>query len=160
MKALTLLQPYASLMAWSEKRFETRSFKVSYRGELAITASKNWKEEYRDLCYADPFLSAIKQNIPDGYDFDDKLVLMPVGAVVAVGTLDSIITSEEWMTRHERKMPSYNDQEMAFGNYQSGRWAWRFVEMRILRTPVPCRGMQMLWNLPGSVEAEVRRQLV
>lgn len=39
MKALTLTQPWASLVALGEKRIETRSWGTSYRGELAIHAA-------------------------------------------------------------------------------------------------------------------------
>lgn len=39
MKALTLWQPWASLIALGEKRYETRSWATSYRGLLAIHAS-------------------------------------------------------------------------------------------------------------------------
>ena len=38
MKALTLWQPWASLIAWGEKRYETRSYGISHRGTLAIHA--------------------------------------------------------------------------------------------------------------------------
>lgn len=40
MKALTLCQPWASLIAWGEKQYETRSWSTDYRGLLAIHASK------------------------------------------------------------------------------------------------------------------------
>ncbi len=36
MKALTLTQPWASLMALGVKRIETRSWYTSYRGEVVI----------------------------------------------------------------------------------------------------------------------------
>lgn len=42
MKALTLTQPYATLVAIGEKRLETRSWRTSYRGPLAIHAAKGW----------------------------------------------------------------------------------------------------------------------
>ncbi|MCA8922325.1 MAG: hypothetical protein KDD82_10980 [Planctomycetes bacterium] len=36
MRALTLHQPWASLIAWGVKRYETRPRPLSYRGPLAI----------------------------------------------------------------------------------------------------------------------------
>lgn len=39
-KILTLSQPYASLVALGAKRIETRSWRTSYRGPLAIHAAK------------------------------------------------------------------------------------------------------------------------
>ena len=40
MKALTLRQPYASLVARDQKQYETRSWSTSYRGLLAVHAGK------------------------------------------------------------------------------------------------------------------------
>lgn len=39
MKALTIWQPWASLLACGGKRFETRSWATSYRGPIAIHAA-------------------------------------------------------------------------------------------------------------------------
>ena len=48
-KALTLWQPWASLIAWGEKQYETRSWSTEYRGLLAIHASKRETEwEYNE----------------------------------------------------------------------------------------------------------------
>ena len=40
MKAITIWQPWASLLACGGKRFETRSWATSYRGPIAIHAAK------------------------------------------------------------------------------------------------------------------------
>ena len=57
MKAVTLYQPYASLVAIGAKKFETRSWKTSYRGPLAIHAGVS--EKYLDLGWQEPFFSAL-----------------------------------------------------------------------------------------------------
>ena len=56
-KALSLTEPYATLIKLGKKKIETRSFKTNYRGELYIHASstkipKEWKnnEELINLC--------------------------------------------------------------------------------------------------------------
>lgn len=150
MKALTLLQPWASLMAMGEKQWETRSWRCSYRGEMAITASAKMKTEDAMLVlHEEPFKSAIHCDP----------TLLPLGCVVAVGTLETIITSENWIERFEDKACGTYDREIPFGNYDIRRFAWHFINMVKLPEPVPCRGLQMVWNLPGSVEAEVRKQL-
>ena len=41
MKALTITQPWATLIAIGAKRFETRGWSTPYRGPLAIHAGKN-----------------------------------------------------------------------------------------------------------------------
>lgn len=40
MKAITVIQPWATLLASGKKRCETRSWKTNYRGEILIHASK------------------------------------------------------------------------------------------------------------------------
>ena len=41
MKAITILQPYASLIVAGAKQYETRSWDTPYRGIIAIHAGKN-----------------------------------------------------------------------------------------------------------------------
>jgi hypothetical protein len=52
MKALTLTQPWATLVAIGAKRIETRSWSTSYRGPLAIHAAKGFPWDARDFTYA------------------------------------------------------------------------------------------------------------
>ena len=40
MKVLSIIEPWATLIASKQKYIETRSWKTSYRGELYIHASK------------------------------------------------------------------------------------------------------------------------
>ena len=68
MKALTICQPYAELIARGEKRIENRTWPTSYRGPLAIHAGKS--REWLD---------------PDEIDYPDGELVF--GAVVAVADL-------------------------------------------------------------------------
>ena len=52
MKALTLYQPWATLVAIGAKKIETRSWSTPYRGPLAIHAGK-----CRDYIFDQSFLS-------------------------------------------------------------------------------------------------------
>ena len=56
MKALTLTQPWATLVAIGAKTIETRGWSTSYRGPLAIHAAKKFPENARrfttePICY-------------------------------------------------------------------------------------------------------------
>jgi activating signal cointegrator 1 len=55
-KALTLTQPWASLVAVGAKVIETRSWSTSYRGPLAIHAAKGFPLQARRLCIPGPGL--------------------------------------------------------------------------------------------------------
>src|ERR1700722_19135273 len=59
MKALTLTQPWATLVSIGAKRVETRSFRVSYRGSLAIHAAKGFPKWAQETCYEQPFLRVL-----------------------------------------------------------------------------------------------------
>ncbi len=52
MKALTLTQPWAHLVAVGAKRVETRSWPTPYRGPLAIHAAQGWGEPDRRFAAA------------------------------------------------------------------------------------------------------------
>ena len=58
LRALTLTQPWASLIAAGAKHWETRSWRTRFRGELAIHAARNDRDgraemaeqEFREIC--------------------------------------------------------------------------------------------------------------
>lgn len=154
MKALTLWQPWASLIAFGAKQIETRSWDTRYRGPLAIHAGKGFPLECRALCAEEPFRSALQAaEIPDWQ-------ALPLGAVVAVvtvadcrptgRTLSSYPFAPEWL-------PEEGSPERAFGDYRPGRYGWFLENILRLPEPVPAKGRQGLWNWEPS--AEVRALL-
>lgn len=53
MKAITVWQPWASLLVSGRKRYETRSWATSYRGPIAIHAAKRPVRQTIDALVAD-----------------------------------------------------------------------------------------------------------
>ena len=49
MKALTIKQPWATLIIQGDKRFEFRSWQTKYRGELLIHAGKGIDKEAKKI---------------------------------------------------------------------------------------------------------------
>jgi hypothetical protein len=145
MKALSLLQPWASLLAGGEKRIETRSWKTQERGRIAIHASKAFHEADYRLCYTQSFSSALIR-----LGFDEPAGL-PVGAILGVGSLEDVRPAMD-----VRK--SIDDKEAAFGNYEMGRWAWIFVDLCIFEKPILARGMPGLWDVPASLLGDIERE--
>jgi len=143
MKALSVIQPWATLIASGVKTIETRSWPTPYRGPLAIHASK-WLQpngrivnatvgEYLALCHEEPFCSALTQG---GIE---RVSQLPSGAVVAIARLVDVVRTDTL------DVDSY---ERAFGNYEPGRWAWRLADVRALPSPLPYRGQPGLWDWP------------
>ena len=67
MKALSLTQPWAQLIAIHAKKVETRSWPTSFSGVLAIHAAKGLgpvggKRGLRELCATEPFYSALRSH--------------------------------------------------------------------------------------------------
>jgi activating signal cointegrator 1 len=149
MKAITILQPWATLIALGEKQFETRGWATKLRGQLAIHAGKKID---REVCQQEPFRSVLAAH---GYTADN----LATGAVVAVANL-----TECWQIIGESDVPAsgtvvLNDSsgarmlgitrysnERKFGFYSTGRFAWQLALVRKLPEPIPTKGQQRLWN--------------
>jgi hypothetical protein len=150
MKAITVTQPWATLIATGYKKIETRSWKADYRGPLAIHAASYFPDSARVLCFKEPFFHCLKDA---GYDVRLLgLGRMPFGAVVATCRLVSVvrITADN--------ITNLSAQELAFGDFRPGRWAWGFSDMKILAEPIPVRGHQGLWEwvvVEGADHAEL-----
>ncbi len=131
MKALTIWQPWASLIAFSEKRIETRSWRTDYRGPLVIHASKWWTPEQRAHCWQSPFAQALLRH---GVRTPNDL---PLGQVLCVVQLVDVGPVQQ--------VRPLTEQERAFGDYSPGRYAWRFDRVQLVR-PHPAVGRQGLWK--------------
>lgn len=140
MKALSLWQPWASLIALGLKRIETRSWGTPYRGLIAIHAAKRWTREERE------FLEDLAEDFPGR--IPAELAKPPLGAVVCVACLaDCRRMDSRWCA-------GLTDLERAVGAHLPGRYAWVLEDVRPLATPYPLRGYQALWDLAqGEVEA-------
>lgn len=175
MKALSLTQPWASLIAIGAKCVETRSWASSYRGPIAIHAAKGFPADCRDLCWDEPFRHVLSgAGLVDFGAYSDlesdsceRFDGLPRGAIVAVGSLAYVfLTGDTLNYRHvSRTMRGPNGltyemtpQEIAFGNYAPGRYGWVLKNVRPLREPVPCRGALGLWNVPLGIDEAVAEQ--
>lgn len=144
MKALSLTAPWGTFVADRVKRYETRSWKTSYRGMIAIHSSKGFPGWAKDLCLDDPyFVEALTPHgIQTRRDLAEKL---PLGAIIAVATVVDI-----WRTEDVRDRLSA--RERAFGDYSDHRFAWLFDNARWLPEPIPYRGALGLFDVPAELE--------
>jgi len=147
MKALTLTQPWATLIALGAKRIETRSWGTRYMGRLAIHAAKVFPNRDRELCMSEPFCHRLLNG-------DEILVDMPRGAVVATAQLRACIRIASFADVKSRldrlsTLPKVAEFEEAFGDYSPGRYAWILDDIVPLDRPVPARGALGLWEWRG-----------
>ena len=134
MKALSLWQPWASLMAAGGKTPETRGWPTAYRGPLAIHAAKRPMDaETRQL-----YLEWIEDGV-----LTVDLGPLPYGAIVAVVDLVDCIHTEDVAVDVFKR-------EWDFGDFGPGRWAWVTRNPRRVG-PIPWRGAQGLFEIPDGV---------
>ena len=137
-KALSLWQPWASLVAAGVKRHETRHWATQYRGPIAIAAAKTM-----DLAGAPDQLC---EAVAGPYWFRD----LPRGFIVAVADLTACDPAE-------RVADHLTQADLAAGNFARGRFAWRLERIRRVREPIPVVGRQGLfnWTPPGGLESNL-----
>lgn len=140
-KAITLYQPWASLIMAGAKRFETRSWCTEYRGLLVIHAGKTLEVDTGNRQFMTHLAAA---NIGDWRK-------LPLGAALGVVNLVGC-----WRARSV--IPHVSAQELAFGFFDGeDRKAWELRNPVAFAQPVPMRGQQGLWEytlpLPDDVLA-------
>lgn len=155
MKAISLWQPWASLVALGEKKFETRSWYTPYRGPLAIHAARRWTREIREIAARPIFRERLaRHGINQG-------VGLPLGRVVATCRLVGChemggrsLADPDLMRLYGLLDGGYElvtVAEEAFGDWTPGRFAWRLTDVRALPSPLPFRGAQGFFEVPDSV---------
>lgn len=152
MRALSLWQPWASLMAMDAKRIETRSWMTTYTGPVAVHATAGFPPEAQLLCLEEPFYSTLfGHGILDdtfrGLDWPTpraRVTGLPRGAVVATAVLVGCEPTDSAIT--EALLRERGDDERLFGDYTPGRWAWFFENIEALPEPVPAVGARGLWE--------------
>lgn len=199
MKALTVHQPYASLIAIGAKRIETRSWSTSYRGPLAIHAAA--LTPVGDLALGDwrwqrlhPHRGCLWKVVRRLTTPKQGGTLYPAqGAVVATcrlvdvlpiyGAPDPLPQGERcvgldpegdvrlwkpdemagypmhvgeaaWSPEREEGWTAEN--EAAFGDYSTGRYAFLLADVEPLDPPIPAKGRQGLFELPKEAEYGLR----
>ncbi len=172
MKAITLHQPWASLIACGAKPFETRSFPPPRKligQRIAIHGAK------RPMRAAE--IQALMKEVmsPGGPTraaaFDVLARQLPLGAVVCTVTLTGAYRLGENRQAHWKGllqgvaevvevMPGSRSIDSMvpidpFGDYSPGRWIWRCEDVRRLAQPLPWTGKQGWFEVPDEMVGDV-----
>jgi hypothetical protein len=163
LKAISLWQPWASLIAIGAKPYETRSWappKSLIGQRIAIHAAKKPWVEVCDTLDERTFaaMRATLIRSPAGL----RLGCLPLGAIVCTAVLsgayqviqapaDSVIREPHRQWRNELGS-TFRPAEDLFGDYSPGRWVWALQDVVRLDVPIPCRGRQGWFDV--DLEAE------
>ena len=157
MKAITLHQPYASLIIEGRKRFETRSwaFPRGLEGQrIAIHAAKLRNQEVKNNTYRE------YDDYPDGLTYD-RYRKQPYGMVIGTAVLnrrgqvilndpkESTIVVSWNVKRHYSVTKRIDRSECKHGDFSLFRWLWEFSDPKPIE-PVEARGYQGFWNWKES----------
>jgi hypothetical protein len=148
MKALTLTQPWATLVALGAKRIETRSWSTAYRGPLAIHAAKGFPPDCRDYVLIEPFRSSLSVV---------SALQLPIGKIIATCELIDILPTEArgCLSGVFDDYPELDtERERAFGDYSPNRFGWILKNVRAFETPIPAKGALSLWDWSEVPRAE------
>jgi activating signal cointegrator 1 len=172
-KAISLWQPWASLIACGMKPYETRHWSPPREliGQtIAIHAAKKRDKDgidlaeeltYQDHVIGDTRFSAQIDSIPD--DFLDCFgqAVLPLGRVVCTAKLEAAFQLGEEAdgasvpaARIVRRLAPRPMLEYVvvprdrYGDYSAGRWAWLLTDVKPLLQPPPAIGRQGFFDLP------------
>lgn len=143
MKAITLTQPWATLVAIGAKRWETRSWSTRYRGPLAIHAAKSMPGYAKDAYFEAPFHDALCPVANgEGYNLQD----LPRGEVIAIVNLLGCWPAEALIVSDK-----LTEQERAFGDYGPNRYGWRLASPAPIKPGEKAVGHLGLWDWEPSL---------
>ena len=121
MKALTIKEPWASLIINGLKEYEFRSWTTNYRGKILIHASL--KKDLR--------ISQFKEL---------NLSYQP-GYIIGEATIDKIVKVTPKLAQE-----LHNKNPLVYKNVENDIYAWHLVKVKKYKKPILAKGSLGLWN--------------
>jgi hypothetical protein len=142
MRAISLWEPWASLIRTGAKTWETRHWFTNYRGRLLICAAKR-KVLYELIHFlnCEPFQSGLETLIPPERKFNRRVEIEDLHfgkAVAVVDLVDCRLTNE---IPHGEVY-----RERHFGDFTPGRYGWKLDMVEVIK-PFEVKGRQGFFNI-------------
>lgn len=143
MKAISIRQPWASLIVVGAKDVENRGWQTSHRGTLLIHAAKT-----RDVDAFRAARAACREAMARGIAVTrmlaeagvviDEALPLPMGAIIGVVDVLDVVqgSPSPWA--------------------QPGAQHWILGRPRMLPDPIPCLGQLSVFDVPADVAAQVK----
>ena len=128
MKVITIKQPWATLIVEGYKRFEFRSWKTNYRGDILIHAGKGIDKEA---------MECLKKYLPDE---------IPLGKIIGKATLIDCIP----MSKDFADMLAKENNDIYTTHSFSRNYGFKLENVEKLDNPIEIRGQLGLWNYNNS----------
>jgi len=135
-KAITICQPYAELIACGEKRVENRTWQTSHRGPIYIHAGKS--REWLDVVWEGEY----EIDRPTGF----YLSTLDFGAVIATADVIDCLPAKEILSGAcDEQYPWLRAHK-----HVNGPYCWVLDRVRRLEKPFTYRGAQGLFYIEQS----------
>jgi activating signal cointegrator 1 len=143
MRALTIIQPFAELIALQAKRCENRTWATNYRGLLAIHAGKSRRYQGEDV-----------REIAENYLLSGEMLAF--GAIIAVARLVDCVQVSSGKER-AASIERLGERFAWMHDHEHAEGPWCFVLRDVRRVgPIECNGAQGLWMPPPDIVAELQ----
>lgn len=124
MKALTIKQPWATLIMQGDKRFEFRSWQTKYRGELLIHAGKRIDKEA---------IKRLSKYLPKE---------LPLGEILGKVTLVDCVK----MSPKFKKMLLKENKDIYTDSSFKENYGWQLENVEVFKEPLEAKGRLSLWE--------------
>ena len=147
MKALSLWEPWASLVGTGAKRYETRHWSTSYRGPLLICAAKRRDRNSLELVDEQVFQDGLMPLLGNAPGLRVEIGDLRFGEAVAVVELVDCIPTG--LLRRADVL-----HEVHFGDFHPGGFAWKLEALRTLPRGIEVKGSQGLFEVRDALVGE------
>lgn len=142
MKAITIWQPYATLIMLGLKRYETRHWSTSYRGPLIIHAAKRWDDDREFDCVR--VANSLRELLPlasEGFTpaqarLEFFRMEETLGKALGVVNLQACDQMDDGGGEFENRV----------GSFGPGRYGWKCANPQLFEEPIRHQGQQGLWT--------------
>lgn len=131
-KAISLYQPWASLVIAGYKRYETRHWSTNYRGPLLIHAARKWTDEQQQAAATFEMQLGHNLELPRG-------ALLGCVEMIGVFSCEQVFQIDDTLAQDQR--------EQSMGDFRPHRFAWRLTNPLQFKPHIPLIGRQGLFSV-------------
>lgn len=153
MYAITIRQPWASLIMAGIKTLETRSRATNIRGRVLIHSAlkPEFTGSYQNIEVGiRKYIKELKEAAGHLGHNDDFYRSLPLGKILGSVDLTDCLPAGDWLEVHKGKgnfeRHEIYDREFTLGNLSSDRFVWVLKDPQPWPDPFPVKGKQGFWN--------------
>lgn len=147
-RAISLWEPYASLIRTGAKRFETRSWKKAYHGPLLICASKDGmrKDQLLGLLDDPSFQAGLSPLLGIPLDLANPRQYGITPKHLSFGRAVAFCILAEYISTDTMGVDPIGS-DAPFGDFSPARYAWRLDDVQAILEPFRVTGRQGFFDV-------------